>query len=160
MKITKKDIGVLLVFIFLCLGVELAAGWLTAQNVKTWYPLLLKPAWTPPGYLFGPVWTLLYLLMAIALWIVWLAPVKESKISAYVLFGCQLFCNLIWSGLFFYLKSPLLGFIDIVLLWILIVMTIKSFYRIRPIAGYLLIPYILWVTYALTLNLGIYLLNR
>jgi tryptophan-rich sensory protein len=98
--------------------------------------------------------------MGISLWLVWKAPSTRPKTTAYVIFGLQLFVNLVWSLLFFSLRCPLCGFADIVILLALIATTIVSFYRITPLAGYLLIPYLLWVTYATTLNAAIVILNH
>jgi benzodiazapine receptor len=159
MKSKKNIFSVLAGMIFLCLIVELLGGWLTSQSVHDWYPLLKKPFWTPPPFVFGPVWTILYLLMAIALWLVWKEPVAKSKKTAYTFFSLQLFFNLIWSGLFFALRSPLMGLIDILILYGFIIATMVSFYRIKPLAAYLLIPYLCWVSYAITLNAAIWYLN-
>jgi tryptophan-rich sensory protein len=150
---------ILLAFILLCLGVGLVGSWLTEQTVHSWYPLIAKPIWTPPNWVFAPVWTILYLLMAVAVWLVWKEPTSENKTPAYTLFGLQLFANLIWSGLFFYLTCPGCALVDIVLLWILIVATIRSFWKIKPLAGFLLIPYLLWTTYAVALNAAVWWLN-
>lgn len=150
----------LLLFIAIALSVELLGGWFTQLGLVDWYPEIKKPSWTPPNWLFGPVWTLLYLLMGVALWLVWRAPPSPLKKGAYWLFGAQLFTNLIWSALFFTLHSPLSALIDLLLLWLLIVGTIVTFYRVRPLAAYLLLPYLIWTSYALALNGAIWQLNR
>lgn len=157
--IQKQNLRMLILFITLCLSVELLASWFTFQGVRDWYPAILKPNWTPPGGVFGPVWTTLYLMMAFALWHVWKAPAPKPKTSAYFWFGSQLLFNLLWSLFFFTLQSPFLALLDITLLWISVVCTVIAFYRIRPLAGYLLVPYLLWVSFAAVLNFKIRLLN-
>lgn len=146
-------------FVFLCLLVGIIGGWWTELGVHSWYPHIVKPSWTPPNWVFAPVWTVLYLLMALSIWLVWKEPTTISKKSAYLYFGLQLFANLIWSGLFFALECPRCALIDLIVLWFLIVGTISSFYEIKPIAAYLLIPYLLWSSYALSLNAAIWWLN-
>lgn len=129
----------------------------TTDAIRTWYPTLVKPFFSPPNWLFGPVWTLLYILMGIACYQVWTAQ-KEHK-QALVIFAIQLALNAIWSPLFFGLHSPLLGLINISLLWIMIVWTMIAFGRIKKSAAYLLIPYIAWVSFATILNTTIVALN-
>ncbi len=153
------NIVMLLALIGVCLLVELMGGWLTSSGVSTWYPSLAKPFWTPPNFLFGPIWTVLYILMGVALWLIWLTPTRRAKGWAYLFFSLQLVANLIWSGLFFWLHSPFFALIDILLLLLLIIATIWSFHRIRPLAAYLLLPYLLWVAYATALNGAIWHLN-
>lgn len=157
-KSGRAIIGLLL-FILAMFLVELLGNLQTKTTLHTWYTQLNKPWWTPPNWIFGPVWTLLYLLMAVAVWLIWRAPTEQSKIGAYALFWLQLFCNFIWSGLFFTLQNPGLALIDIVALVALLTGTIVAFYRIRPSAAYLLIPYWLWVVFATALNAAIWRLN-
>ncbi len=128
----------------------------TTSSVSTWYVELIKPSFNPPSWVFGPVWTTLYLLMGISLYLVWTTKFDRK---AFTVFGIQLFLNALWSVLFFGLRNPLLAFIEIILLWIAIIATIILFYRINKKAAYLLIPYILWVSFAAILNLSLYLLN-
>ncbi|MBS0647675.1 MAG: tryptophan-rich sensory protein [Verrucomicrobia bacterium] len=154
-----RNFGVLLIFIVLCLAVELIASRLTLPDVIAWYPTLLKPRWNPPNQIFGPVWTALYLMMAFALWLFWQASTTQSKKAGYFCFGFQLFFNLIWSFLFFVCHSPFWALMDIFLLWVSIFGTLAVFYKTRPLAGYLLIPYLLWVTFAALLNFKIWTLN-
>jgi benzodiazapine receptor len=158
--IQKKNLRMLILFIALCLCVELLASWFTFQGVREWYPAIQKPVWTPPGGVFGPVWTALYLMMAFALWHVWKTFPSKPKTSAYFGFGVQLLLNMLWSLFFFTLRSPFLALLDIGLLWISVVCTVVAFYRIRPLGGYLLVPYFLWVSFAAVLNFKIWLLNR
>lgn len=143
-------------FIVACVAVGGLGGFATAQSVVEWYPTLNKPSWTPPSWLFGPVWTLLYLMMAVAAWLVWRAG--NSK-GALILFWAQLALNLAWSFLFFGARSPTLGLIDIILLWIAIAATIFAFALHNRVAAFLLVPYLAWVSFATALNSAIYLLN-
>ena len=131
-------------------------GLFTASSVSTWYVELNKPVFNPPSWIFGPVWTLLYLLIGISLYLVW---IKKDDVRAFFVFGIQLFLNALWSILFFGLKLPLYAFIEIILLWIAILMTIIYFYRINKTSAYLLVPYILWVSFAAVLNFSIFILN-
>lgn len=160
-KTNRAEIFALIGFILLCGIVELGGGWLTSFTVETWYPTLVKPSWNPPKWLFGPVWTLLYLLMAIAAWLVWrdLRRTKQSMLPLWC-FGLQLGLNFIWSGLFFSLKNPLLGLIDIGFLLVALTATAFLFWRTNRNAGILMLPYLAWVIYAATLNGAIWLLNR
>jgi benzodiazapine receptor len=154
------DLPMLAAFALLCLGVAAIGGWWTAESVGTWYRTLRKPAWTPPGWVFGPVWTLLYLMMATAAWLVWRRRHEVRTVLPLALFGVQLALNLAWSGLFFAMRRPDLGVIDIVTLWVVLAATTVSFWRIRSLAGALLVPYLLWVTFASALNTAIWQLNR
>jgi tryptophan-rich sensory protein len=119
---------------------------------------LNKPSFSPPNYLFAPVWTALYILMGIALYLVWINGYKKHK-KAIIVFGIQLGLNLLWSILFFGMRNPLLAFIEILLLWSFIVYTIILFYKTSKTAAYLLTPYILWVSFASVLNFFIFYLN-
>lgn len=122
-----------------------------------WYRELQKPSWTPPGWVFGPVWSILYLMMAAAAWLVWR---KAGLSTALALFLVQLALNALWSYLFFGVQRPDLAFIDILALWAMILATIISFWKITPLAGALLIPYIVWVSFASALNGTIWAMNR
>jgi benzodiazapine receptor len=153
----KKSLGSLLGFVVLCLFVEILGGWFANQSVKTWYPALAKPYGTPPGWVFGPVWTILYMLMAVAAWLIWSTP-KKNKF-ALGLWGVQLALNLIWSYLFFTLRNPFPAMLDILLLWVVILGTMVSFWRINSLAGMLMLPYLIWVSYAAYLNIFIWYLN-
>jgi len=132
----------------------------TVSSIPNWYSTLAKPALNPPGWVFGPVWTTLYALMGIAAWLVWKSGWgrKEVKVALGV-FGIQLFLNAAWSIIFFGLKSPGWALIDIVLLWLAIIWTIVVFYKISKPAAYLLLPYLLWVSFASYLNYSIWMLN-
>lgn len=124
-----------------------------------WYDQLTKPPWTPPDWLFGPVWTVLYGMMALAAWLVWRTRGFSGARLGLALFGTQLALNAGWSWLFFGLQRPDLALVDIALLWAAILATLVAFWRIRPLAGGLLTPYLLWVSYAAALNLEIWRLN-
>lgn len=161
MKIFVKIIK-LIASISLCELAGIVGSIYTISSVKTWYPTLVKSPLNPPSWLFAPVWTTLFILMGIAFFIIWAKPLETTpgKTPAIVLFLVQLIFNTLWSYFFFGLKSPLLGLIDIVILLILIILTIVSFFKISKLSGWLMIPYLLWVSFASILNLSIYLLNR
>lgn len=149
----------LLVFVAICLMVQAFASWCTFQSVLTWYPTLYKPDWRPPNWLFGPVWTLLYLSMAIAAWRVWIRRIDVNIIPAMVLFFLQLFLNALWSVLFFSLNWIGPASFEITILWFSIALTGIFFWRIDRIAGALFVPYWMWVSYATALNFSIWRLN-
>ncbi len=146
--------------IIICQLAGIIGSFFTVSSVSTWYLTLNKPFFNPPSWLFGPVWITLYFLMGISLYIVWNKGIgsKEAKIAISI-FGVQLILNTLWSIIFFGINSPLFAFIEIILLWIAIVMTIVYFYRISKTASYLLVPYLLWVSFAAILNFAIYYLN-
>lgn len=149
----------LLVFsLILCLGAGAIGSVFTTSAIGTWYTTLNKPSFNPPNFIFAPVWTTLYILMAVSFYLVLISKVKDKQLAVR-LFLVQLFLNIFWSVLFFGLHSPLLALFDIILLWILILLTIKYFYKISHSTSYLLIPYLLWVSFAIILNLSIALLN-
>jgi benzodiazapine receptor len=136
-----------------------AVGAVASIQAKSFYSQLAQPAWAPPAFLFGPVWTVLYALMAIAAWLVWRSGGFHTNRIALSLFLVQLALNALWSWLFFAWQRGALAFVDIVLLWVLIVVTLVSFWRVRPLAGALLIPYLLWVSFAAALNYALWQLN-
>ena len=125
-----------------------------------WYATLRKPSWNPPNWIFGPVWTALYTIMAIAAWLVWKRGGFPGQRLALSLFLAQLLFNALWSPLFFGLRHPGLAFADIVLLWLALLGTVAAFWRARPIAGALLLPYLAWVTFASALNFALWRLNH
>lgn len=147
----------LVLFLGVCLLVGYLGSLWTLDSVQTWYPLLNKPAWNPPAWVFGPVWTALYLMMGTAAWMVW----KETGLfsRALGLFFVQLGLNLAWSWIFFGLQQPGFAFAEIVLLWVAIVFTTRLFFAVSRPAGTLLVPYVLWTTFAMGLNWMIYQLN-
>ena len=124
-----------------------------------WYAALRKPAWNPPNWIFGPVWAALYIAMAIAAWLVWKRGGFRGQRTALWLFLVQLFFNALWSPLFFGLRSPALGLLNILLLWLALLGTIVAFWRARPIAGAMLVPYLAWVSFATALNFALWNLN-
>ncbi|CAA9200421.1 TspO/MBR family protein [Flavobacterium collinsii] len=156
-KIVKIAIALVI-----CLMVGYSASVVTRPSVETWYPTLIKPVFNPPNWIFMPVWTLLYILMAVAAGLVW-DKVKDQKETVKIALGfflIQLILNAIWSYLFFELKNPMLALIEIVLLWLMIYETYLKFIKINKIAGYLLIPYMAWVAFAGVLNASIWWLNK
>lgn len=136
-----------------------AVGASASLQAGVFYSELIQPDWAPPGAVFGPVWTLLYAMMAVSAWVVWLR--RETRLARIALgfFLGQLIFNALWSWLFFGWNKGALSFLDIVLLWALIVITLVFFWRIRPLAGLLLVPYLSWVTFASALNYEIWRLN-
>jgi tryptophan-rich sensory protein len=145
----------------LCEGVGLLAAWATQTSVTTWYPTLTKPSFTPPDWLFAPVWTLLYAGMGVAAVLVWRADGADRAAvrRALALFGLQLLLNGGWSVAFFWARSPAGGLLVIAALWATLAGTTRQFYRLRRAAGLLLVPYLLWISYAAALNGAIWLLN-
>ena len=148
----------LIVCIVLPLIIGGISGFLTVSEISGWYTALNKPSFNPPNYLFGPVWTLLYLLMGVSLFLVLEAKIN-SKRNALVFFFVQLTLNFFWSILFFREHQVALALADIVALWLGILMTIVTFYKINRVAGLLQIPYLLWVSFATLLNASIFYLN-
>jgi translocator protein len=131
----------------------------TSESIPTWYQTIEKPWFTPPNWLFGPAWTTLYILMGISLFLVWRAS-NAKKPAAFVAFGTQLTLNVMWSFLFFGLRSPQLAFAEILILLASIVVTIVIFYKISKLAAALLLPYAGWTAFASILNMQIWLLNQ
>ena len=125
-----------------------------------WYESLTKPSWNPPRWLFGPVWTVLYTLIGYAGYLAWSSSIASQRYVAFGSYAIQLVLNAIWSPLFFGYHSPGSALVDIAALWVAIALNIVTFYRIKPAAGLLLLPYLLWVTFALMLNASIWTLNR
>jgi len=146
----------LAVWLIVCFA---AAGVGSLFTPGEWYVTLRKPAWTPPGYLFGPVWTLLYALMGTAAWLIWTRFGFADARTALTLFIVQLILNAVWSWLFFGLHNPGLAFFELLLLWVAILATVIAFWQKRADAGALLLPYLAWVTFAAVLNFAIWRLN-
>jgi len=144
----------------LWLAASLAAGWIGSRFMPgEWYASLAKPAWTPPSAVFGPVWTALYVLMGVAAWLVWRKAGFSGAPVALGLFVTQLALNALWSYLFFGAHRPGAAFAEIVVLWCVILATAIGFWRIRPAAAALLIPYLCWVGFASALNFQLWRLN-
>ena len=147
-----------------CVGAVLLASsigsFATVRAIPRWYAGLAKPSFNPPGWLFGPAWTVLYLMMAVAAWLVWKQGLGVPGVKlALVVFLAQLILNSLWSILFFGLRSPRAGLAEIVVMWLAILATIIMFFRVSSLAGLLLLPYIAWVTFAAILNAAILRLN-
>jgi len=132
----------------------------TVKSIPTWYAQLKKPRYTPPNWAFGPVWTILYVLMGISVFLVWQRISTNSAVLAFILFWIQLALNAFWSIIFFGMKSKGGGVVTIILLWLLILATIITSFRVSSWAGALLIPYIAWVSIASYLNIGVWWLNK
>lgn len=136
-----------------------AVGAVASIQAKSFYSQLAQPNWAPPPGVFGPVWTVLYTLMGIAAWLVWRSGGFRANLQALTLFLFQLALNALWSWLFFAWRFGILALVDVLVLWILIAVTIIYFWRIRRLAGVLLIPYLLWVSFATVLNFSLWQLN-
>ena len=146
----------LAVFLVVTFGVTAIGGIATSGSMRSWYPMLVKPAWNPPGWVFGPVWTALYATMAVAAWLVWRQAGWGGALAP---FGMQLALNAAWSPLFFGLRRIDLALADIVFLWAAIVATTVAFWKVTPVAGWSFVPYLLWVTFATALNFALWRLN-
>jgi translocator protein len=136
-----------------------AFGGLASAQSGAFYAQLARPAWAPPAAVFGPVWTVLYVMIALAGWLAWSARGSSSFWLPATLFVAQLVANALWTWLFFAWRLGLWSFVEIVVLWLLIVATIVAFWQLRPLAGVLLVPYLAWVTFAAALNLVLWRLN-
>lgn len=150
----------LLVSIAVCEAVGLTSSLFTIAAIETWYKPLNKPSFSPPNWVFGPVWTILYFMMGVSAYIIWEKGLRSKNVrSALTVFLIQLGLNFLWSIFFFGLRQPILGFINIVFLWVMIVISIRKFYPLSKQAAYFLIPYLLWVSFASVLNASIVVLN-
>jgi translocator protein len=155
-----NQIGKLLISLLLPLGIGGLAGMFTTEAIPGWYAALNQPSFNPPNWVFGPVWTALYTIMGISLFIIWKLPASKQRNHAILIFMVQLLLNFCWSFFFFYFKMIGLALIDILALWIMIIIILVRFYKLKPIAAYINIPYLLWVTFATTLNIAYFFLNR
>jgi len=158
MSLTRALIG-LGVWIGICFGAAFLGSIFTTPSIPTWYASLAKPSWTPPDWVFGPVWSALYLMMALAAWLVWRRDGLATAAMPITLFMVQLALNATWSIVFFGLHMPGLAFAEIVILWFAILATAIAFWRSTPPAGYLLVPYLIWVTFAAGLNWALWRMN-
>jgi len=149
----------LVISIVVCLLAGIIGSLFTSNNIPTWYATINKPAFNPPNWIFAPVWTTLYVMMGVSLFLVWRQSNKVNISYAVIFFSIQLILNTLWSFIFFGMKLLLLGFIEICLLWVFILISIISFSGISSTASFLLIPYLLWVSYAAVLNYSIFKLN-
>jgi benzodiazapine receptor len=160
-KFHLPDIWRLIISIFICQLAGIIGSVFTTPQISTWYATLKKPSFSPPNWLFGPVWITLFVLMGISLFLVWRKGSDTQFVkNGLIIFGIQLAFNILWSIAFFGLKSPISGLFVIVILWITILLTILQFSKITELAAMLLVPYIVWVSFAAILNLSLYSLNR
>lgn len=152
----------ILVMVATCLVIGYFSGIVTQSSITTWYPTIEKPSFNPPNWIFAPVWTALYIMMGIGAGLVWnlIDSKREEVRSALIFFAIQLALNSLWSFLFFGLMNPLLALLEIIVLWLMIYETFIKFNKLNKIAGYMFIPYILWVSFAMILNGSIWWLNR
>jgi len=156
-----EDIVRLIASIVICEGAGGIGAIFTKPAISSWYRGLKKPSFTPPNAVFGPVWITLYLLMGVAVFLVWREGLNQTGVTAaFIVFWGQLLLNALWSVVFFGLKSLLGGMVVIVLLWLAILASIILFFGVSPVAGGLLIPYIIWVSIAANLNFQVWRLNR
>ena len=156
---TRSNLA-LLGFLAASLGTGALAALFATRGLKSWYGTLHQPPLTPPGWVFAPVWTLLYILIAVAAWLAWRTRPSNCRDSGLRMWAVQLIVNFAWTGVFFGLRSPRVAIFDLVLLILSIVLTMRPFRTIRPLAAGLLAPYLAWCCFALYLNVGIALLNR
>ena len=161
----SKNIFKFVISIIICESVGIIGSFFTFSSVSNWFPTLVKPWFSPPSWLFGPVWTMLYFLMGLSLYIVWnykteTISKQKYKKQFFILFGIQLILNALWSFLFFGLKSPISGLIDILFLDIAVITTIIYANRVSKYAAVLLAPYMAWIIFATLLNFEIALLNN
>ena len=155
-----KQILKLVASLLLPLGVGGIAGMYTTEAIPGWYASLVQPSFNPPNWVFGPVWTTLYIIMGISLFLIWKLPASKERNQAILVFMVQLVLNFCWSFFFFHFKMIGLALVDIVGLWIMILVMLFRFYKLKPISAYINIPYLLWVTFATALNTAYFFLNR
>ena len=156
-KITR-----ILAVVVTCLVIGYFSGMVTRSSVTTWFPTLIKPSFNPPSWVFAPVWSILFVMMGVAAGLVWdrIEAEREAVKKALIFFAIQLGLNALWSYLFFGLRNPKLAGLEIIVLWLMIFETYIQFVKINKIAGYLLLPYLAWVSFASVLNGSIWWLNR
>jgi benzodiazapine receptor len=153
------NIGKLVISIILPLSAGAIAGMFTARAIPEWYTSLNQPSFNPPDWIFGPVWTTLYIIMGISFFLIWKLAAGKERNQAIGIFLLQLLLNFGWSFFFFYFNMIGLALIEIILLWSTIIFMLVRFYKLRPLAAYLNIPYLFWVTFAMVLNAAYYWLN-
>lgn len=155
----KEHVIKLILSLLLTVGIGSLGGLFTAPEIGGWYTTIQKPSFQPPNWLFGPVWTLLYILMGISLYLVWKQPSSELRNKALTIFFIQFILNFFWSVIFFNQHQIGWALIEIGVMWVCILLTIIQFKKIKPAAAWLLVPYILWVSFATVLNAAIWKLN-
>ena len=156
-----NKVGRLIIAIIIPLLVGFTSGFFTTTGPGSWYQALKKPTWNPPGWIFAPVWTALYIMMGIALFFVWKANnITRKKNIALIVFAIQLLLNFFWSFIFFKLQEPGWALVEIIILWFAILATIFTFASISKLSAWLLVPYISWVSFAAILNYTIWALNK
>ncbi len=149
----------LVIFIAICLGAAALGAIATTPEIEGWYRTIEKPSWNPPDWIFGPVWTTLFILMGAAAWLVWRPAGFAAAAMPLTLFAVQLVLNIAWSWIFFGLHQPGLAFAEIVLLWLAIAATTATFFLSSQVAGWLMTPYLAWVSFAAVLNFAIWRMN-
>jgi len=154
-----KSIFKFLTSLFVPLALGYIAGQYTSEAVPGWFAALNKPSFNPPGWVFGPVWTLLYILMGLSFFHIWIKPRIKERTVAKIIYIVQLMLNFAWSFLFFYYQNIALALIDIIVLDIVVVVMLLKFYQLKPTAASLNIPYLMWILFATALNAAFYFLN-
>jgi benzodiazapine receptor len=155
----KSKTGSLILFLAICYAGALVAGMITRPEIATWYATLAKPSWRPPNWLFGPVWTILYGMMAVAGWKVWCAACSKFRTTSLWIFGLQLTLNFLWSPIFFFLHRIELGFFVIASLAVLLLLFIVLTGMFERAAAWFFVPYLVWVSFAAVLNYTIWKMN-
>jgi benzodiazapine receptor len=155
---TKNLLG-LFVALALCFFAAGIGAFAASRGLNEWYPALRKPSWNPPSWVFGFIWSSLYTMMAVASWLVWRRRATAPVATPLSVFAVQLLLNAAWPMLFFSLRSPGLGFLEIILLWLVVATTVGMFWRVSNAAGMVMVPYLLWITFAMALNGSIWSLN-
>ena len=150
--------------LIICLAIPLlvggVSGYLTVTGLNGWYTTLVKPSFNPPNFVFGPVWTTLYLLMGVSMYMIWIDRTNPLRGTAIIAYAVQLFLNFWWSLLFFQFQNLLAALGEIILMWFAIIFMIVTFRRIKPLAAYIQIPYLLWVSFATVLTASLWWLNK
>lgn len=150
----------LIIAILICEGAGGIGSIFTSAKIPTWYAGVIKPSFNPPNWIFGPVWITLFLMMGISVWLIWQKGIQNQEIKiALAVFAFQLILNIVWSLIFFGLQSPGRALIEIIFLWLAILVTIFRFFPLSSLAAWLLVPYLLWVSFAAVLNFSIWRLN-
>lgn len=160
MKIKIKSWPKLLLSLLLAQAAGIIGSFFTTSQINAWYQTIVKPSFNPPNWIFGPVWTFLFILMGLSFYLIWVGGGREKfREKAIAIFIAQLLLNIFWSVLFFGLHNPAAAFVEIIILWLAILANIYYFYQVKKTAAYLLLPYLLWVSFAAVLNFAIWRLN-